>query len=233
MFPDAIRRADLLARYRPMMESLDAVLATYVWLDAGEGVRSKTKTLSFEPQSLQQVPQWANAADWFYGPELPLTTEMRMIPVRLYADPLLGGHHKLILCELVTFDEGTPIKCNRRAQLTETAQRAIVQESQFRFQQEYYLFEGKNRFHPLGWPEEGGLPAETGPAAVGANAIVGRDLAEAHYRACLAAGVNIAGASAANGLAKWTFEVSLRVFWLQTCQILQLLQTFASLGRSR
>lgn len=45
-----------------------------------------------------------------------------------------------------------------------------------------------------GWPENG-FPAPQGPyyCSVGANRAVGRPIMEAHYRACLYAGVKIAG----------------------------------------
>ena len=42
---------------------------------------------------------------------------------------------------------------------------------------------------------------------VGANKVYGRDVVEAHYRACLFAGVKIAGTNAEVMPAQWEFQV--------------------------
>ena len=42
---------------------------------------------------------------------------------------------------------------------------------------------------------------------MGANKVYGRDIAEAHYRACLYAGVKIAGTNAEVMPAQWEFQV--------------------------
>ena len=42
---------------------------------------------------------------------------------------------------------------------------------------------------------------------MGANKVYGRDIAEAHYRACLYAGVKIAGTNAETMPAQWEFQV--------------------------
>ena len=42
---------------------------------------------------------------------------------------------------------------------------------------------------------------------MGANKVYGRDIVEAHYRACLYAGVNISGTNAEVMPAQWEFQV--------------------------
>lgn len=128
-------------------------------------------------------------------------------PVALYNDPFRGGKNKLVLCETINYLK-QPAKSNTRRSCLE-AMKMCVQDFEpwFGIEQEYTLIDGKTN-RPLGWPKNG-FPAPQGPyyCGVGANRVFGRDVVEAHYRACLYAGIPIEGENAETMPSQWEFQV--------------------------
>jgi glutamine synthetase len=142
-------------------------------------------------------------------------SDVRLKPVAMYPDPFLAGNSRLVLC--ATYDhEGKPTATNYRDECQQHMEAIREKKPWFGIEQEYLMLDLDG--YPLGlvllfcqhplfnalfvaiifsWPKNG-FPAHQGPyyCGVGANRVFGRELVEAHYRACLYAGIEIAGTNA-------------------------------------
>ena len=182
------------------------IKAEYIWLDGQKptaSLRSKTKILDHEVKALYDLPDWGFDGSSTQQAE-GHASDCQLKPVFFCPDPLRGENHILVLCEVLTAD-GLIHPSNTRARLRSVSERTQGQEPWFGIEQEYTLFkDGK----PLGFPTNG-FPGPQGPyyCGVGAENIYGRDLVEAHLKACLRAGLQIAGINAEVMPGQWEFQV--------------------------
>jgi len=188
------------------LPQFDKVQAEYIWIGgSGLDLRGKTKTLPSVPSSVADLPEWNY--DGSSTNQAPgVNSEVILKPQAIFRDPFRRGNNILVMCD--TYDpEGNPIPTNARHPANVTMQKATDQEPWFGIEQEYTLFSLEDKI-PLGWPKNG-YPAPQGPyyCGVGADKVFGRSLVEAHYRACLYAGVKIAGVNAEVMPAQWEFQV--------------------------
>ena len=177
--------------------------AEYIWIDGTEPtplLRSKTKILAdgkapdiwgFDGSSTNQ----AEGA----------SSDCVLQPVCVVPDPIRGGDHKLVLCEVLHTDM-TPHSTNTRAPARAVYEKYKDQDPWFGIEQEYTLFKGAR---PLGFPESGGYPGPQGPYYCGAGAddIYGRPMVEAHMDACLEAGLLLSGINAEVMPGQWEFQI--------------------------
>lgn len=186
---------------------------TYIWNDGTEPtqtLRSKERIIFSENGEidLKGLPNWG-----FDGSSTNQATgddsDLILVPVALFDDPILGIGNYLALCEVLNPD-GTPHKTNKRAKLRKLMETAAVHEPWVGFEQEYTLFQGST---PLGWPDRG-YPAPQGPfyCGVGADEAFGRALVEEHTQACIDAGLMIFGTNAEVMPGQWEFQIGYRGF---------------------
>ena len=125
-------------------------------------------------------------------------SEIWLSPIKYVLDPFRGGDNILCLCETLDAKTMKPIETNKRVGANNVfSSKAVFEERPwFGIEQEYTLMTSDGRT-PLGWPTNG-FPAPQGPyyCGVGTNFAHGRHIAESHYRACLYAGLDIAGINA-------------------------------------
>ena len=156
------------------------------------------------PENPSQIPIW-NYDGSSTGQAEGKKSDTYLTPVMMYADPFLEGNNKLVLCETYKHDKTTPTETNRRRECTLLMERAKDHHPQFGIEQEYIIL-NQNRW-PLGWPENG-FPAPQGRYYCGTGlGQYGRNVVDAHYKACLYSGVKICGTNAEVMPAQWEFQV--------------------------
>jgi len=189
------------------------IIAEYIWIDAEGQTRSKSRTLeakksgSYTPDEL---PVW-NFDGSSTGQAPGDNSDVYLRPASVYRDPFRAFGPEgptgniLVLAECWNAD-GTPNKFNFRHECAKLMESHAEHEPWFGLEQEYTLLDMNDR--PFGWPQNG-YPAPQGPyyCGVGTGKVVQRDVVEAHYRACLYAGVRISGTNAEVMPAQWEYQV--------------------------
>ncbi|RXW24661.1 hypothetical protein EST38_g1140 [Candolleomyces aberdarensis] len=193
----------LLAPYLALPQG-DKVQAEYVWIDGDNGLRSKTTTVAKKVTDIGSLRIWdfdGSSTNQAPGHD----SDVYLRPAAIFKDPFRGGDNILVMCETYNND-GTPNKTNFRHHAAKIFEQTKEQIPWFGLEQEYTLFDVDG--NPYGWPK-GGFPGPQGPYYCGAGTgkVFARDLIEAHYRACLYAGINISGINAEVMPSQWEFQV--------------------------
>jgi glutamine synthetase len=180
-----------------------------VWLGGtGLDIRCKAKTFSGAVNSIEDIEEWNydGSSTWQATTE---SSEVLLRPVALFNDPFRGIPNKIALCETYHID-GTPTNSNFRHYASRIFEKQGDNEPWFGMEQEYAIMVpvGTGVTWPLGWPV-GGFPKPQGSyyCSVGSRFNKGREVMEAHYKACLNAGVKIYGTNCEVMPGQWEFQV--------------------------
>lgn len=204
----AAPRPDIFKKYLDLEQPDDQVFCTYVFVDATlENVRSKMRVLSYEPNSPEECPTstfcGVGTDQW---PDAGVDSELYIVPVALFKDPFLKGRNKLVLCEVINSDE-RPNETNTRHHCKKTMEAAKDEEPWFGIEQEYVLLEQNGV--PIGWPKQSHSlkRCQSYFYAVGSENVAGRQVADAHVKACSYAGVKLYGSNAEVVISQWEYQI--------------------------
>ena len=185
---------------------MNKVMVEYIWIDGNQPtakLRSKTKVIDGKISSVNDLPEWGFDGSSTMQAEGNFS-DCLLRPVHIVMDPLRGGDHILVMCEVFNSD-GSVHSSNKRAHLRQLNEVHASEESWFGIEQEYTFFDG---IKPLGWPDNG-FPAPQGGyyCGVGSDEVFGRDIVEEHMEACINAGIMISGINAEVMPGQWEFQI--------------------------
>lgn len=183
------------------------IMAEYVWIGgSGMDLRSKCRTLEIEAPvtDVAVLPEWNYDGSSTEQAEGHFS-EIIIKPRAVFKDPFRRGNNIIVMCDTYLPD-GTPHPTNTRAPANEIFEEAKAHEPWFGIEQEWTMFSADKQ--PFGWPK-GGYPAPQGPyyCGAGSDKAFGRPVVEAHYRACLYAGIKIAGCNGEVMAGQWEYQV--------------------------
>eukprot|EP01018_Ginkgo_biloba_P036351 Gb_12976 [translate_table: standard] len=191
-----------------LSDTTERIIAEYIWIGgSGIDMRSKARTLSGPVSGPKELPKW-NFDGSSTGQAAGHDSEVIIYPQAIFPDPFRRGKHILVICDTYA-PNGTPLPSNKRfaAEKIFSAKEVVEEEPWYGLEQEYTLLQ-KDVKWPLGWPI-GGFPGPQGPyyCGVGADKAWGRDVVDAHYKACLYAGINVSGTNGEVMPGQWEFQV--------------------------
>jgi glutamine synthetase len=181
----------------------------YIWIDANNNLRSKTKTFYFYPEDnelyLDDLPLWN-----FDGSSTNQATgdnsDVILKPINIFNDPFrkfINITSKLVLCE--TYDaNNNPLPSNNRYLAKQIFDQHEKQQPWFGLEQEYFIMDAFTKL-PIFYNESNTQGRYY--CGVGVCNELERKLVEKHLEYCLYAGIRISGINAEVAPGQWEFQV--------------------------
>ncbi|OVA11406.1 Glutamine synthetase [Macleaya cordata] len=191
-----------------LSDSTEKVIAEYIWIGgSGMDLRSKARTLPCLVANPHKLPKW-NYDGSSTGQATGEDSEVILYPQAIFKDPFRRGRNILVICDTYS-PAGDAISTNTRYNAAKIFNDpdVVAEEPWFGIEQEYTLLQKESKW-PIGFPV-GVSPAPQGPyyCGIGANKIFGREIVEAHYKACLYAGINHGGINSEVAPGQWEFQI--------------------------
>lgn len=201
------------------------IFLEYVWLDGYKpaNLRSKTKVLDKNINTISDIPEWSFDGSSTKQAE-GTSSDCLLKPVYMCDDPFRGGHHKLVMCEVMNPD-GSVHETNTRHELSSRIEDNGLDESNdmsnkdevpwFGWEQEYTLMwkPQESRFKegegfPFGY-EPDNEPRKQGEyyCGVGNRNVIGREIAEEHLTKCVEVGLDVSGVNAEVLIGQWEYQI--------------------------
>eukprot|EP00931_Biecheleriopsis_adriatica_P014273 TRINITY_DN115_c1_g1_i2.p1 TRINITY_DN115_c1_g1~~TRINITY_DN115_c1_g1_i2.p1 ORF type:complete len:373 (-),score=82.17 TRINITY_DN115_c1_g1_i2:211-1329(-) len=188
------------------------VLAEYIWLDAHQVPRSKTKMLTARPTKVEHLPVWnydGSSTEQAEGHN----SEINLQPRAIFDDPWRGWPHVMVIADCWNAWDDKPSIGNTRAACQAVMQKYQMHDPWYGIEQEYTLMKpgkvGATPTIPFGFNKDDSEPEPQGPYYTGAgfNVAIGRPVAEEHLAKCQEAGVKIAGINAEVMPGQWEYQI--------------------------
>ena len=198
-----------------MYNRMGKIRYEYVWIDADNNLRSKSRIISYSDGVKcirpTDLPLW-NFDGSSTGQAPGVDSEVYLKPVKVYSDPfnrVSAYPSKLVLCETIKPDMETPHETNTRNQLSKLMENKNihVQDPWFGFEMEFFMM-NPDTGYPIGFPRSG-EPPKQGQfyCSNGATNCFGRAIIDEHYEACLYANVKIVGVNAEVACGQWEYQI--------------------------
>ncbi|GJN30749.1 hypothetical protein PR202_gb19084 [Eleusine coracana subsp. coracana] len=169
--------------------------ASAVVLSQGWRIRhrpgSKARTVKGPITDASQLPKW-NYDGSSTGQAPGEDSEVILYPQAIFKDPFRRGDNILVMCDCYT-PQGEPIPTNKRHNAAKIFSHpdVVAEEPWYGIEQEYTLLQKDGPYY----------------CGAGADKAFGRDVVDAHYKACLYAGINISGINGEVMPGQWEFQV--------------------------
>lgn len=183
----------------------------YIWLDAENNSRSKTKVAQFDScPKIDGLPLW-NYDGSSTGQAVTEKSEVELRPVKMIKDPFRASETSfLVLCELYNID-GTPHRDNTRSHaVTIFNMESNHLDPMFGLEQEFFISrQTAGGVVPVAFPDNHNYPRPQGDyyCGVGGANILGRKYVEEILKKLVFCELPITGMNAEVAPGQWEFQV--------------------------